>query len=176
MTDQNRTFLVTPILSHQQVLDVGLDLDGLGVAERGDDEAFFVVLVPDVDTRVLFRPEQVRSKQALALGHHRTLDCQQVRNMEVSALVRNRGLRVGQTGHFYGVQCLSLVVGTVDAVAVYSQDRWVDPVRVFVKVPRDGVFYVLAQRRHPFEVKVWLRFLCGRLIRVHLNRLGTVVL
>ena len=67
------------------------------------------------------------------MGDDFGLDVKYVANVIVFALVRDRGLGVGQAGHLDSVECQCLVVRAIHAVPVHFEDRWVHSARIISK-------------------------------------------
>ena len=92
---QHGTIVARPPLRLQQVLleqvlQLGVHFDCIGVVKRLDHVALLIIFVSDVDARVLLRLEEVLSEHALALGHNSCLHTEQVRDVIVLSLVWNR--------------------------------------------------------------------------------------
>lgn len=64
--------------SVENIVNVGFELDWLRVCHRGDYKAPFVVLSPNVNTRIVLRLKQVFSEHSLALRHNFGFDVKDV--------------------------------------------------------------------------------------------------
>jgi len=100
------------LLLPHKLWQCGFNFNRSCLGQRCDDETFFVVLLSDVDPSVLLGLEKILSNHALALGNDRGFDVEELRDMVVSALVRDRRGCVAKTGHLYCVKGLSLVFST----------------------------------------------------------------